>query len=91
MQHAAIALPRRHLDLHEAARLAEVALEHLPANHARRRRGVVVQPTRRALRGYVVAFRWTVEKYSDWERLVGTDRWETYLDVHYQIEAGATR
>jgi hypothetical protein len=45
----------------------------------------VVQPTRWALRGYVVAFRWTVEKYSDWERLVGTDRWETYLDVLYQI------
>jgi DNA-binding MarR family transcriptional regulator len=48
-------------------------------------RGVVVKPTRRALRGYAVAFRWTVEKYSDWERLVGTDRWETFLDVLYQI------
>jgi DNA-binding MarR family transcriptional regulator len=54
-------------------------------------RGVIVRATPRALRGYRVAFDFTVARYRAWASEVGERRWETFCAVLEKIlgfEAG---
>lgn len=48
-------------------------------------RGVIVRPTKRALRGYAIARDWTIELYDSWRKLAGDHRWKIFVAVLAEI------